>query len=218
MADALSHPEILPLEKLQDILTSRGIPFKDLVNKHKSDLVQLFYRYVVPLPQRESNMRRANRLKIVRRKLIGHGKDRECKSRGIKRMQPGFQPDSGVKKPSLYFLRKNISSELNKRKTKEDFNFSHKISAMPLVTSSPTTECTNKVTKLFMNCEVSEPLNVNEECLENSKQNHSATKAKVTGQSSSLMEDARNENNSQSIKDNDTKTAKKFKRITVTWP
>ncbi|XP_028397908.1 uncharacterized protein LOC114521614 isoform X2 [Dendronephthya gigantea] len=198
MADALSHPEILPLEKLQDILTSRGIPFKDLVNKHKSDLVQLFYRYVVPLPQRESNMRRANRLKIVRRKLIGHGKDRECKSRGIK--------------------RKNISSELNKRKTKEDFNFSHKISAMPLVTSSPTTECTNKVTKLFMNCEVSEPLNVNEECLENSKQNHSATKAKVTGQSSSLMEDARNENNSQSIKDNDTKTAKKFKRITVTWP
>lgn len=58
---------------------------------------------------------------------------------------------------------------------------------MPLVMSSPTTECTDKVTKLIMNCEVSESLKINEECLQSSKQNHSAAKAKVTGQSDSSM-------------------------------
>lgn len=65
MADdgVLSHPEVLPEEKLIEILSSRGIPVKELCEKGKDVLVQLSYRYVVPLPQRAANMRRANRLR-----------------------------------------------------------------------------------------------------------------------------------------------------------
>lgn len=66
MADAysvLSYPELLPEEKLIEILSSRGIPEKELCEKDKDVLVQLSHRYVVPLPQRTTNMRRANRLR-----------------------------------------------------------------------------------------------------------------------------------------------------------
>ena len=88
-SDILSHPEILPAEKLRDILLSRGLPSKDLVDKEKNDLVQLFYRFIVPLPQRTSHMaRRANRLQtkmtvVDTRRACAN--EEGCISRGIKR-------------------------------------------------------------------------------------------------------------------------------------
>ncbi len=89
-SDILSHPEILPAEKLRDILLSRGLPSKDLVDKEKNDLVQLFYRFIVPLPQRTSHMamRRRNRLQskmtvVDTRQTCANEKG--CISRGIKR-------------------------------------------------------------------------------------------------------------------------------------
>ena len=86
MAVNLSHPEILSAEKLQEILSSRGLPTKDLVDKSKNDLVQLFYRFVVPLPQRKSHMRRANRLKTLT--IVNRAtdvKEGKLNNRGIKR-------------------------------------------------------------------------------------------------------------------------------------
>ena len=62
-SSVLSHPEILGHEKLVDILSSRGLPKEELTIKEKDVLVEMFYRFVVPLPQRTTNMRRANRLK-----------------------------------------------------------------------------------------------------------------------------------------------------------
>ena len=86
----LSHPEILSVEKLKGILSSRGIPNKDLVDKSKNDLVQLFYHYIVPLPQRTTHMRRANRLFRLKQnfaRVTGSPKTNEwgCSNRGIKR-------------------------------------------------------------------------------------------------------------------------------------
>ena len=84
----LSHPEILSVEKLKNILSSRGIPSKDLVDKSKDDLVQLFYHFIVPLPQRTTHMRRANRRKQnVAGVSIGSTTTNkgEFGSRGIKR-------------------------------------------------------------------------------------------------------------------------------------
>ena len=79
----LSHPEILSVEKLKDILSCRGIPDKDLVDKDKNGLVQLFHRFIVPLPQRTTrNTRRANRLK---RNRVTSPAGREYSCRGIKR-------------------------------------------------------------------------------------------------------------------------------------
>ena len=57
MASNLSHPEILSVEKLREILLSRSIPSKDVMSKDKNDLVQLFYRFIVPLPQRKIHRR-----------------------------------------------------------------------------------------------------------------------------------------------------------------
>ena len=60
---SLSHPEILSHERLVDLLSDRGFPKEELTVKDKDILVQMCYRFIVPLPQRVSNMRRANRLK-----------------------------------------------------------------------------------------------------------------------------------------------------------
>lgn len=87
MADdsILSHPEILPLEKLIDILSSRAIPKEELLGKDKDVLVQLFYRYVVPLPQRTSHMRRANRLRKHLNPVKSLNSETKDDKRGLKR-------------------------------------------------------------------------------------------------------------------------------------
>lgn len=57
----LHHPEVLSRERLLEILCERSLHHEDLVNLEKGDLVQLFYKYVTPLPQRLHQLRRAKR-------------------------------------------------------------------------------------------------------------------------------------------------------------
>ncbi|CAB4007210.1 ashwin-like isoform X1 [Paramuricea clavata] len=152
----LSHPEILSVEKLKDILSCRGIPDKAIVDKDKNGLVQLFHRFIVPLPQRTTrNTRRANRLKIKR--VTSPAGAREYSCRGIKRKSNSSDTDQTVP-------------------TKEDCNISHdKQSSI-----SPTTECANKIISLRMNCQMSKPLKLNRDCLlHDPKQNNSVTKSKI---------------------------------------
>ena len=58
----LDHPEVLSRERLLEILCERSLRHEDLVDLEKGDLVQLFYKYVTPLPQRLHQLRRAKRL------------------------------------------------------------------------------------------------------------------------------------------------------------
>ena len=58
----LDHPEVLSRERLLEILCERSLRQDDLVDLEKGDLVQLFYKYVTPLPQRLHQLRRAKRL------------------------------------------------------------------------------------------------------------------------------------------------------------
>ena len=58
----LDHPEVLSRERLLEILCERSMREEDLMNLEKADLVQLFYKYVTPLPQRLHQLRRAKRL------------------------------------------------------------------------------------------------------------------------------------------------------------
>lgn len=58
----LDHPEVLSRERLIEILCERSILLQDLVDLEKGDLVQLFYKYVTPLPQRLHQLRRAKRV------------------------------------------------------------------------------------------------------------------------------------------------------------
>ncbi|XP_078373155.1 uncharacterized protein LOC144656789 isoform X2 [Oculina patagonica] len=60
-SNELDHPEVLSRERLLEILYERSMRQEDLVNLEKSDLVQLFYNYVTPLPQRLHQLRRAKR-------------------------------------------------------------------------------------------------------------------------------------------------------------
>ena len=57
----LDHPEVLSRERLLEILCERSLHHEDLVNLEKDDLVQLYYKYVTPLPQRLHQLRRAKR-------------------------------------------------------------------------------------------------------------------------------------------------------------
>ena len=61
-ANELDHPEVLSSERLTEILCERSIHPQDLVDLDKGDLVQLFYKYVTPLPQRLHQLRRAKRV------------------------------------------------------------------------------------------------------------------------------------------------------------
>ena len=91
MASILSHPEILSMENLREILLSRGIPSEDVVDKDKNDLVQLFYRFIVPLPQRASHKKRGNQLDTRVTSVYSwtkkptDGNETERSTRGIKR-------------------------------------------------------------------------------------------------------------------------------------
>lgn len=61
-SNELDHPEVLSRERLLEILCERSMRQEDLVDLEKGDLVQLFYKYVTPLPQRLHQLRRAKRV------------------------------------------------------------------------------------------------------------------------------------------------------------
>ncbi|PFX34534.1 hypothetical protein AWC38_SpisGene522 [Stylophora pistillata] len=63
-SNELDHPEVLSRERLLDILCDRSIPREDLICLEKGDLVQIFYKYVTPLPQRLHQLRRARRRQL----------------------------------------------------------------------------------------------------------------------------------------------------------
>lgn len=60
-SNELDHPEVLSRERLIGLLSERCLNLQDLVDLEKGDLVQLFYKYVTPLPQRLHQLRRAKR-------------------------------------------------------------------------------------------------------------------------------------------------------------
>ena len=62
MSNELDHPEVLSRERLIEILCERSMRQEDLLSLEKGDLVQLFYKYVTPLPQRLHQLRRAKRV------------------------------------------------------------------------------------------------------------------------------------------------------------
>lgn len=64
-SNELFHPEVLSRERLLQILCDRSIPREHLLYLEKGDLVQLFYKYVTPLPQRLHQLRRARRRQHV---------------------------------------------------------------------------------------------------------------------------------------------------------
>lgn len=64
-SNELHHPEVLSRERLLQILCDRSIPLEHLLYLEKGDLVQLFYKYVTPLPQRLHQLRRAGRRQHV---------------------------------------------------------------------------------------------------------------------------------------------------------
>lgn len=72
-SNELDHPEVLSRERLLEILCERSMRQEDLVNLEKGDLVQLFYQFVTPLPQRLHQLRRAKR-------VIPCGRSRESTS------------------------------------------------------------------------------------------------------------------------------------------
>ena len=207
MALNLNHPEILSVEKLREILLSRSIPSKDVMNKDKNDLVQLFYRFIVPLPQRKVRRRRVNQVNSVNMTGV-------CSS-----TEAVYQPNSNeTERCSHGIKRKRNFLEMEKLSATKDF------SSCLQEHTCPTTDCANKITKLSVNCLVSKPHRLNRECLSQ----NSATKSKIsnfpkernfalkTKQKSAKIT---NKNNSQSVTEEEQKNpAKKFKRNTVTWP
>ena len=60
-SNELDHPEVLSKERLLEILRERSMHPQGLADLDKGDLVQLFYKYVTPLPQRLHQLRRAKR-------------------------------------------------------------------------------------------------------------------------------------------------------------
>lgn len=57
----LDHPEILDRENLIEILCNRSIPLDEIKDLDKQELVNLFYKFVAPLPQRLHQLRRGKR-------------------------------------------------------------------------------------------------------------------------------------------------------------
>ncbi|XP_031570021.1 uncharacterized protein LOC116304419 [Actinia tenebrosa] len=57
----LDHPEILDRENLIEILCDRSIPLDEIKDLDKQELVNLFYKFVAPLPQRLHQLRRGKR-------------------------------------------------------------------------------------------------------------------------------------------------------------
>lgn len=57
----LIHPEVLPRENLVEILVERRLPLEEVENLEKHALVELFYKFVTPLPQRLHQLRRSKR-------------------------------------------------------------------------------------------------------------------------------------------------------------
>ena len=92
-----------------------------------------------------------------------------------------------------FFPRKYNSLEMEKiLQTKEVSNYLHDSNGVP--SCSPTTECTNKITKLNMNCKVSKPLKLNRErFFHDHKQNNCAEKPKILNirKASEVLESAK---------------------------
>ena len=57
----LNHPEVLSRETLVEILVERRLPLEEVQDLEKHALVELFYKFVAPLPQRLHQLRRSKR-------------------------------------------------------------------------------------------------------------------------------------------------------------
>ena len=60
-SNELDHPEVLSRERLMEILCERSMNINELIDMEKQDLIQLFYKFVSPLPQRIHQLRRGKR-------------------------------------------------------------------------------------------------------------------------------------------------------------
>lgn len=115
-SDELSHPEILSPEKLREILCSRGLLPKDLKDKEKDELVKLCHRFVVPLPQRDKQLRRARRKETMRlpRDRVSTGTKRYfCNNSTSTRAQKKFHFISSGK---ACRMKQKVKSRMNQTK------------------------------------------------------------------------------------------------------
>ena len=81
----LDFPEILSKERLIEILCQRCMQLQDLMDLEKSDLVELFHKYVTPLPQRLHQLRRAKRMIPCGGKQRGTSQGKNTITRLLKR-------------------------------------------------------------------------------------------------------------------------------------
>lgn len=80
-AQKLIHPELLSRNELHEILLSRCVQKQHLEGLEKVQLVDLFQRIVMPLPQRIYNdKRRGKMLNQIRSKKESHGKNKTTDS------------------------------------------------------------------------------------------------------------------------------------------
>ncbi|XP_069102861.1 ashwin-like [Argopecten irradians] len=63
------YPELLSKEGLLDILRQRYVSHPDIETLEKDDLVELYYKYVIPLPQRKYRMNRRGR-EMTRKQIL----------------------------------------------------------------------------------------------------------------------------------------------------
>ena len=210
MASNINHPEILSVEKLREILLSRSIPSKDVMNKDKNDLVQLFYRFIVPLPQRKVHRRRGGRAsQVSSANMTG-----VCAS-----TKAVYQSNSNeTERCSNGIIRKSNFLEMDKISAPKD------VSNCLHDHTSPTTDCANKITKLNVNCLVSKPHKLNRECLsqnpaKNPKISNFPTERNFALKMRQRSPKITKRSKSQSVtEDQEERPKKMFKRNTVTWP
>ncbi|XP_021355339.1 ashwin-like [Mizuhopecten yessoensis] len=63
------YPELLSKDGLLDILKQRYVSHSNLESLEKDDLVELYYKYVIPLPQRKYKMNRRGR-EMTRKQIM----------------------------------------------------------------------------------------------------------------------------------------------------
>ncbi|ESO93253.1 hypothetical protein LOTGIDRAFT_232703 [Lottia gigantea] len=145
-ADFLLYPELLTEDGLRLLFRQRYIEEKGIENYDKEDLLKLYYKYFLPLPQRKYRSNRHGRemtkkqvLLAKKRKLNGSEEEIPIK----KRRSTGSQLITPLDKSS------STSTRLKPPPTCIDFNKKViKLSSSPSNVSEQMTEINSKVKKL----------------------------------------------------------------------
>ncbi|XP_068698098.1 uncharacterized protein [Montipora foliosa] len=219
----LDFPEILSKERLIEILCQRCMQLQDLMDLEKSDLVELFHKYVTPLPQRLHQLRRAKRMipcggkqrgtsqgkntitRLLKRKSEETSDASNCK---IARTVPSSSSKMSKKTLSLEFINKEIDSvSINSASSPtQDSSSGHNHNVMSKITKAKVVKLNRKTLGLNLNTSVSQ-------CALKDK-----LASTLNGKTQQEINSSTNDSCS-SDKDIQINTPKKkFEKIAVTWP